>query len=717
MEREFCPIGGLPWRCYDIPRSITRAHPRRVIALHPFTLMGRSHETREMEVPRSNSITGDCCSLRSRQAGVPAELLVDIVEPMIFTAGAITAVYCCALFGWGRFVRRLMGMADGSWAVTIALGMALWVSIGGVLNLARLAGPWSLTTLVVIGILLFLLPLQNIRHGWPVALPQARVLAGRALLVAMAVGVLAFTVATQLPPAVYNFHDDFEKYLSHPMRMLQTGTLFGSPLSALGSETLGGQAFLQGFIVAHFPIQYINGFDAVFALFLCLLLIVGFAWRRPAMVPAAAFAMAVVVAINPQYVNVSAFYSASALMMAAIFLAADPAEHGSQPVPPPVLGLVYAAAVALKPTFALFGMLHVLFLAVVVAAAARKPGRGLAWSAGVAGWGLMFLAPWIALHGSHYVSAIADPVPKSAANTAPVIIKMIDIFSTRQLPYGETFAHYTGLMVATLICTLAAVRPLGRVRDPGVRISAMAMIATGVAVAAGYFAIIQLGGPLLVGYAHALRYFIPVLIASVPAMLCLAALHLRSAGAPRRDLVWASPPVIVALIIVAFFSPSLDTRIRQAVNMGSILSFPYLAGSEPYLRYNQYILSGVARKKVRSIQNRVPASVPVIAWINAPFHLDYRRNPIVDVDIAGLATPWAKMPAAQYVMWEYRGYGVRSPQWYADLAQHPGRQYRELALRGLTFARRLENQSQRAEIIYDDGGMALFRLLDQTRTR
>ncbi len=51
---------------------------------------------------------------------------------LIFTTGAIIAAYCCALFGWGRFVRRLMGMADGSWAVTIALGMALWVSIGGV---------------------------------------------------------------------------------------------------------------------------------------------------------------------------------------------------------------------------------------------------------------------------------------------------------------------------------------------------------------------------------------------------------------------------------------------------------------------------------------------------------------------------------------------------------------------------------------------------------
>ena len=371
------------------------------------------------------------------------------MEPFFFTAAAITAAYCCALFGWGRVLRHFMGMADGSWAVTIALGMALWVSIGGVLNLTRLAGPRSLTAMVVIGIILFLFSLRNTRQSWPVPLPQGRVLAGRALLMAVAIGVLAFVVVTQLPPATYNVHDDFQKYLSHPVRMLQTGTLFGSPLSAIGWETLGGQAFLQGFVMAHFPIQYINGFDAVFALFLCLLLIAGFAWQRPAMVPAAALAMVALVAINPQYVNVSALYSGSALMLAAIFLATDPAEHGSQPVPPLALGLVYAAVLVLKPTFTLFAFLHVLFMAVVVAVGARKPGHGLAWGAAAAGWGFMFLAPWIVLHGAHYLSAIADPMSWSASNAS---LTLVNIFSTSRLLYGGTLAHYTGLAAGPATC-------------------------------------------------------------------------------------------------------------------------------------------------------------------------------------------------------------------------------------------------------------------------
>ncbi len=628
-----------------------------------------------------------------------------------YMAAAIIGAYCCALFGWGRVLRHFMGMADGSWAVTIALGMALWVSIGGVLNLTRLAGPRSLTAMVVIGIILFLFSLRNTRQSWPFPLPQGRVLAGRALLMAVAIGVLAFVVVTQLPPAAYNVHDDFQKYLSHPVRMLQTGTLFGSPLSAIGSQTLGGQAFLQGFVMAHFPIQYINGFDAVFALFLCLLLIAGFAWQRPDMVPAAALAMVALVAINPQYVNVSALYSGSALMLAAIFLASDPAEHGSQPVPPLALGLIYASALALKPTFALFAFLHVLFMAVVVAVGARNPGHGLAWGAAAAGWGFMFLAPWIVLHGAHYLSAIADPMSRSASNASPTTITLVNIFSTSRLFYGGTFAHYTGLMVTVLMCALAVSRSLGGAGDRALSISAMGTIAAAAATVTAYLVIIHLGGPYLAGANTALRYFIPVIVAAVPAILCLAALHLRTAETPRLVLVRAAPPVIVALIIVASFAPDLTWRVRQAVNMGSILAFP-LKNSEQYLRYNQEVLYGPIRDRVKTVQNRIPAGEPVIAWITAPFYLDYRRNPVFDVDVAGLATPWSRMPEARYVMWEYRGYAVRSPKYYKRWARRASLYEREIALRSLSFARQLVDWSRRAEILYDDGGVVLFRLPD-----
>jgi hypothetical protein len=62
--------------------------------------------------------------------------------------------------------------------------------------------------------------------------------------------------------------------------MVETGTVFGSPLNDIGFDTIGGQAFLDGFVVAFLPIRYINGVVA-FALILCIMLASQFTRGRP----------------------------------------------------------------------------------------------------------------------------------------------------------------------------------------------------------------------------------------------------------------------------------------------------------------------------------------------------------------------------------------------------------------------------------------------------
>ena len=53
----------------------------------------------------------------------------------------VIVLACCALYGWGRLARRMAGLNDGdSWALTLALGLALLIAMGGVLNLVRLDG-------------------------------------------------------------------------------------------------------------------------------------------------------------------------------------------------------------------------------------------------------------------------------------------------------------------------------------------------------------------------------------------------------------------------------------------------------------------------------------------------------------------------------------------------------------------------------------------------
>jgi hypothetical protein len=242
---------------------------------------------------------------------------------MIFIVFTIIVILVCiSLYGWGLLFHRLSKCPVQNQIVTIIVGLGVVIFLGGVLNLLRLAYGWAFDTLLITGIALtawftkFKLKLPHKAGEWLCA-------AVPGLLI---VAIMVFTVKTQLPPKVFNWHDDFEKYFAHPVRMLQTGTLFGSPLNALGSETLGGQTLLHGFILNHFPIQYINGADAVFGLFLCLLLSASSLGLRPVYLPMFLLSPLVVFFINPQYVNVSALYMGSAFIMTSILLFCGPGD-------------------------------------------------------------------------------------------------------------------------------------------------------------------------------------------------------------------------------------------------------------------------------------------------------------------------------------------------------------------------------------------------------
>src|SRR5262249_36494395 len=218
------------------------------------------------------------------------------------------------------------------------------------------------------------------------------------------VTVIGFTIVTQLPPDVFNIEDDLPKYFAHPVRQLQTGTLYGSPLSSLGSDSLGGIAFLHSFVLLIPPIEFINGVDAVFGLFLLMCLGAAAGWRRMVPLPGALFAPLLIGAINPRYVNVSALFLGAALMATAVLLTAD--EREEYPPSALVIGLVYGGLPALKPTFALFVALHLPLTAIAVSIVRGSVREGVLWALRTGGFAALALSPWVILHLPHYLSAL-----------------------------------------------------------------------------------------------------------------------------------------------------------------------------------------------------------------------------------------------------------------------------------------------------------------------
>jgi hypothetical protein len=573
---------------------------------------------------------------------------------------AVFAAAAFMLYGWGWAARRILREKSAAWPTTAAAGMAAVVFMGGLLNLARIAYPWPLGCVAAAGIVLGVVAVAKDRPG------KFEVTALAWFIVPVA--VLIFTIVTQVPPRAYNFHDDFQKYFGHPVRMLETGTVFGSPLNDMGVDTLGGQAFLDGFAVAFFPIQYINGVDAALALFLCMMLASQFK---------NIVATLSVIFINPQYVNISSLYTGSFLMMAVIV------DEGTGAA---ITGLLYAALAALKGTFALFVALHL---------AAAVFARGAKWTLRASAFAALFLAPWILVHAPHYLEVFKGAAPEFADHGVRPA-ESFNLFSTQPLDYGSTPLDYTGLMIAVGSCGLMLAM-LKRKVD----ITAAACFA---AIAA-YLIMVYVSGPRYAGYAQAIRYFTPFAIGVAPVTFGAASL------AFSRSTEYRWFPLVVAAVPVLMFAPSLRDRAEQALHSGSVLAFSWLAPDADYLEYNRQVLYGDVRQRVAAAQAKVPAGDEVVAWINAPFYLDYARNRIVDVEPGqGLVAPWSVMPVeVRYFMWEYRGYANMEEADYLEVMAEGPDVLRHVAAARLKLTRQLNEIMEHSEKLYDDGEIAVFR--------
>jgi hypothetical protein len=597
--------------------------------------------------------------------------------------------------GYGAAVRRL-ARAPGGAAIDAGVGLGALIFVGGVLNLARLARAPALWLVLAAGVAMAVLRFRGARPP-ELRQPGARLELGIAAIVIAALAL--FAVATQLPPAAFNVHDDLQKYFVHPVRMLALGTVGGNPLGAIGSETLGGLAFLHGFVLAALPLPYVNGVDAVLGLVLLALLGAAAGWGRLRPLPGAAVAPLAIALVNPQYINVSALYLGAALVATACLLSVEARTELPPPLP---LGLVYAAAIAVKPTLLLFVALHAAACALAAASAAGAR-RAAAWGARIALWTAASVAPWLA------VAALGPPETATLdAGAAPpgVVHPLSSLFTLRPLFYGATAAHYLALVGVALIGAVAAARSLRGPGDADRRRLASALLAALSAGVLSFVVMVPVLGAAVAGFGHGIRYAIPILLGAVVVPLpALGALRTPGGAPARLPRLAAGALLAVALA----FLPSWADRCEQALRAGSILAFPRLARSEPFLAFNREALSERSGERVRRVQALVPAGEPMVVWITTPHHVDQRRNPAYTVEVGFAGRDAAGVPAdARYVLWQYAGYGVRTPEEIEEQLRGAGAQERLRWARTRAFLRSLERLSTTAPRLYDDGELALL---------
>lgn len=661
----------------------------------------------------------------------------------VATIALLALIYFSSLFGWGHLLEKSLRL---SWPFpfTICLGLSAWIFSGGILNLLGIAYPLVLDGMVIFGLAYFAFALVR---SWNLkkfseyrSLYCRKDVLLRFLPSALAIFIVfVFLAHTISSPQAFNYHDDFEKYLSHPIRMLATGSVKGSRFSALGSETLGGQAFLQGFALAHWPIGYVNSVDEVFAFLLCLMSILSASMRSEIPFWYIPLVVLVPIFINPQYVNISSLYTASAIM---IFLFLGPwmnlGEDKNTLLSWPfltLLGLSYSALIALKTFFLLVIITHFVLVLLGIFCLLHSTRIAMRWGMRTVLVTLLFSSPWILLYRSNWISWLsyiigpqAYPLDSGfAGQTAPAI----NLFSTEKLFYGfgTTFAHYTATVLVVTLCCLSlfvyktAVHPAHSPR----KVMGFATCATAPIL---YVVSIFIITPILTGPDNCLRYLCPVLIAAVPCGLIIAATAISESMALKRtnNLSSKIPLLTFALLaagLVVIFYESLAERAGQAYHFGSTLSFTELARDPLYLDYNEYALSADAKKYIQEAQFVVPAGKNLVALTHLAMHLDYGRNRILDIDPAGLANPWLDFPFGgqvsegikyfidldtHYVLWQNKSPAIRPKQVLLEWTASPYARAHTMGVRTYQFIKTLRGMARDSKILYDNGSILVMEI-------
>ena len=624
---------------------------------------------------------------------------------------AVLALFFASTFSWGTLATWLIyDNAPRSWPYTSAVGLSLWIFVGGLLNSYSLAYGAALDAMLGLG--LILLAVRAIRalrsadgRGAMAALrvawsrwrpaPTAELLPSALIL---AVG--AFRMATLVPAGVFNIHDDFQSYFVAPVRMLQTGAMTSGTFDLMAPSVHGAQAFFHGFILRRFPIAAINAFDLVFCFMLTGFLIDSVGRRLMIKWPFRLVAALVMIFIHPVYVNVSALYSGSAMLVAAVYAALilveteDAAPAGARIRAAVPVSLLTGSLITFKVTFLPFAIMFMVFLSLVVWWRLRDVRNTARLVVSMVLLTAAFLAPWISLtfddHWSLATSATARIESRESVHEryASQLAADLDALLSRQDLYGNRLFPYTFCVICMAVWAAAALGLVWRGRRSYAGPSPAVGIAASFAAVGSYLPhllVLHAGRPDLI-----IRYPCPVLIGVWPVAMLIFVRGLVAGGPAARKRQVAAPLMLVMLslcaaVVLGLFAEPAVTRAGRLVRARTMIPFGFDADQRKYRAYKRYVEASLQRQAaddVRKAQSATGTGQVLLAWISLPFHLDFARNPIVPMDGPGARRVWRGLgkgaeaddlrrylqaKGIRHVMWQYDGHGVHRGEKYAGM--------------------------------------------------
>ena len=668
---------------------------------------------------------------------------MNSVSTAYFLSFAWGIVILLALIGWGGILNCVLFSRHRiDWGQRAAWGLALSVIIGGLLNFT-----WSISRLTVLlylslGTLYWLI--DTVSRGWRSSLtvagwigqvragPIGCIRAGSVALGALIVIVLSlfyYASTVSIAENTYlslNRHDDFHAYIVFPQKMLQTGALGRDPFSERRmTSALGGQSFLHTFVLSMRAIHNLHLLDPGLGLVMVVGLLTGY-FRQRRSPPALAFLLILFFFTLPVIVVNITSVTLGQVLLLSLFRTLDWQTLSAYPLFSRtfLIALLAAAICTLKSSFipacAILFICSYVFYVVGSPWAERRTAL-IEFVVSTCFVGL-FLLPWMlsmldssgtllypvfgrGYHGSVYGEYLApyafvnegDSVGYRAGKALSwnlflrlvILLGILHFMSRRWKIDGReaVLSLVLGVVLGVMVLAFLAVAAF-RQTFPLVSVALLVLIAEALA-----------------GHRHAEE-----------------SVHDR-ADQPRRRgrlLQWsyALIAVFVAGFVVWIVWPT--TRIRggtdaiRRIQIG--VQTPSLI-AQPQLRQH------------RSLQRAIPAGDTLLARLEMPFLLDFRRNTIFIVDWPGAASPPPGMPLSggseelagyllsqsiRYVAYSYANEAGFSQQLASRRLKARHAWVRTHAKHTVAFHERLSELGATRKRIYDDGEMFVLDLRHKT---
>jgi hypothetical protein len=564
-------------------------------------------------------------------------------DGLIKTVGwGLGILAACA--GWGSVVARLAPSATAQ-SVPVALravwGASLFVFVGGILaSLSALSRP-LLIGWVLAGGALFV---EREGRRTAVLVHGLRVRA-RAVRLSPSVGVivlvLAALVVVQLLGGSSDLssisYDDDNAYYPLAKMLLQRGTLI-DPFSLRRMSALGGQTLFQATLLANSDVPHLHAFDRAMCVVLVTGLIASFrAGGRVAPFFARALAALFFLALPNTSSNSASYYSGAVfflgLAQSVEWLDARPEldfRRAARRVAP--TALVAAAACTLRQNYmSAVGVFLLLSFGWATWRARRQGRRVLVEPVVCAVLAGLFLLPWLLLlHRSNGVMLF--PLERGTLN--PNIAMTSEAMTTTKLVRFVAAIWLSAEPIRTQgLVFFAALCVRDRSGRAVMKSLTMAAALSVVAVAAGFS---------LSDSVNLARYYYGFVVAAVlVAWLGVAGAISSARGVSGRAL--SSLPLGLMLLSLALPLSTGDGPAKTAKfydkllrDLGEQLRQTVPSQAEPPI-------AAVYRR----LQEAVPPGAPLLYMLDQPYHLDFRRNPLLNLDTPGIASPRPGLPNFQ----------------------------------------------------------------------